>query len=241
MNDAQTLQFIKEAMASGYSAEDIKSYLSKQAAEPPTVREVIHGVIKEAGFVVNNMNEAFVQGILKEALDAGASFDQATNIARNVAQSAAVKQAAVEEQQKLAEYTTDFIKAAVEAGYTEQQGYQLLAYRLSNKTAVDGGMSDMLKDGPGGGLGDMGGGQPPMPPATPPPGPMPGGAPGGLPPGADLMGMLGGAGGQPGAAGMPPMDQNQVRQLLQLAMSGGGAAGGGQPPMPASHPAGLQA
>lgn len=233
MNDAQTFQFIKEAMASGYSAEDIRNYLSKQSAETPTVREVIHGVIKEAGFNVNSMNEAFIQGILKEALDAGATFAQATDIARNVANSAAQKQAAVVEQQKLAEYTSDFVKAAVEAGYTEQQGYQLLAYRLSDKTA-DGGMGDMLKPGMGGP--GAGGGQPPMPP---PPGPMPGGAPGGLPPGADLAGMLGGAGGgQPGAEGMPPMDQNQLMQLLQLAMSGGGAPGGEQPPMPAGPPAG---
>jgi DNA-binding transcriptional regulator YhcF (GntR family) len=234
MNDAQTFQFIKEAMASGYSAEDIRAYLVKQSSEPPTVREVIHGVIKEAGFVVNTMNEAFIQGILKEALDAGATFDQATNVARNVANSAAEKQAAINGQTKLAEYTSDFIKAAVEAGYTEQQGYQLLAYRLSNKTADDGGMGDMLKPGMGGP--GAGGGQPPMPP---PPGPMPGGAPGGMPPGADLMGLLGGAGGgQPGAEGMPPMDQNQLMQLLQLAMSGGGAPGGGQPPMPAGPPAG---
>lgn len=231
MNDAQTFQFIKEALASGYSAEEVKNYLSKQSAETPTVREVIHGVIKEAGFSVNSMNEAFLQGVLKEALEAGATFDQATNVARNIANSAAQKQAAINEHQKLAEYSSDFIKAAVEAGYTEQQGYQLLAYRLSDKTANDGGPGAMFK-GP---VGAPAGGQPPMVP----PGPMPGGAPGGLPPGADLMGMLGGAGGEPGAAdGLPPMDQNQLMQLLQLAMSGGGAPGGEQPPMPAGPPAG---
>lgn len=137
MNKQETMNFVKQALLQGASQEDIISALEKSAQEG-SLDSVVTSIVKQAGWEVNELNEGFIHGIMKEAKDSGYDIDTAVNIAKlSISKLASNKvvETPVYDEEKLAQYSGDFLKAAQEAGYSENQGLGLLRWSLSNKLA----------------------------------------------------------------------------------------------------------
>lgn len=210
MNDNQTIGFIKEALVAGYSRQQILDALTKQAEESKS-ESVVTTIVKEAGLPVNNFSVGFVEGVIKEGMEQGLSYQAAADLSKlclnKIAKSAQVEANRIDKQ-KLAAYCDDFVKAAVDAGYSEDQGYELLFWQLGQKKA--NADLDMFKSAPGG---MQSGGMP---------GPQPGGMPGGMMQGALGQPTPGPSMPAPVDAGAEQLDPALLQQLIAM-ISGGGA------------------
>lgn len=213
--------FIKRASQAGVPVDQIRTLVAqrfpapvvKQAAAQPvtTVDSVVTSLLKSAGIAKTHKTAGYTEGLLVEALEAGASFNEAVK----VAEAALQETKAVQLQSKTAEaakqapdfalYAEGFLKAALDAGYTDEQAKGMLTYRMKQANFME-----MFKQAPGAqqelpGM-NMAQGMGGMDPSQ-----MMGGAGGAgdaqaNPIIANLLAMLGGqGGGQPEMGGQPQM------------------------------------
>lgn len=223
--------FIKRASQAGVPVDQIRTLVAqrfpapvvKQAATQPvtTVDSVVTSLLKSAGIAKTHKTAGYTEGLLVEALEAGASFNEAVK----VAEAALQETKAVQLQSKTAEaskqapdfalYAEGFLKAALDAGYTDEQAKGMLTYRMKQANFME-----MFKQAPGAqqelpGMNmaqqDMGGVDPSQLMGGMDPSQMMGGAGGAgdaqaNPIIANLLAMLGGqGGGQPEMGGQPQM------------------------------------
>lgn len=215
-NDKQIIGFIKRASQAGVPVEGIKQLVAqkfgsveKQASQPEvTLDSVVTSLLANGGFQKSAQATGYVHGLLTEAIDAGATFSQAVKIAESAlveSKRAVTKQAAVKDNTEFAVYAEGFLKAALDAGYSDSQAKSLLTRVVHQKQANAGMMDPAMFKGavpdmaPQGGMPDMGG----MPPQ------------GGMPD-------MGGMGGEQDPAAM-----QQLQQAIMAMLSG---QGGQQPP-----------
>jgi len=154
------LGFIKRAGQAGVPVDQIKTLVAqyfpasveKQAAAQPatTVDSVVTSLLKNAGIAKTHKTAGYTEGLLVEALEAGANFDEAVKVAEVTLQ----ETKAVQLQSKTAEatkqapdfalYAEGFLKAALDAGYTDEQAKGMLTYRMKQANFIE-----MFKQAPG--------------------------------------------------------------------------------------------
>ena len=181
--DRQLQGFIKQALQAGVAADNIEQLVaqrfglaSKQAAaaanQAPSVDSVVTSLLSDAGLNKTAQTAGYVQGLLAEAIDAGASFGQACKVAELAlleSKQTLDKQAAETAAAELAVRQEGFLKAALDAGYDERQAREMLVHRYGSVKQADAGMmpqgmpgmDQLFKQSPSGGMGG-GGGQPDM-------------------------------------------------------------------------------
>lgn len=212
MNDNQLIvEFIKYAAVNGVPVEGIRqlveerfgAFAEKHASQPEqTLDAVVTSLLADCGLQKSAQSTGYVHGLLAEAIDAGASFQHAVKIAETAlveARSSVTKQAANE---GFAEYADGFLKAALDAGYSDGQAQELLQRAVYQKTANMAGSEAMFKQ--------------PLAPT------------GGMPPGMDAM--LG-AGGPPSMDGaQSQLDPGTMQQIVAMLSAGLGGQQQQQPP-----------
>ncbi|NBQ70189.1 MAG: hypothetical protein EBU46_15685 [Nitrosomonadaceae bacterium] len=196
-DDKLIVGFIKRAAEAGVPVDGIRQLVAqrfgsveKQASQPEQdLDSVVTSLLGNSGFEKSAQSTGYVHGLLTEAIDAGATFSQAVKIAEAAlveSKRAVTKQAA---DNGFAKYAEDFLKAALDAGYSDGQAKAMLKHVVAQKTAgVDGmqDIQDIFKTSPmAGGMQAMQGGMPAAPEAP---------NMGQLPPGAiqQLIAMLSG-------------------------------------------------
>ena len=237
-------QFINDALKAGMPREKIASLLSKadeistrgNKLQPKLAESYLDNTINQlltsTGFDKTASSVAYTHGLLKSAIDAGASPAEAMQITKAaLAQTYSnlthmQKVSAVQNDPNLYNYALGFVKSAVAKGYNEQEAWNYVVNLIDQeKQAAHGGnqmfKQDVSQGGPGGAPGGPGGD---------PTGGMgggPGGAGGGQPSEDDVMALL---------QSLPPEEQQQVLQQFLAMISGGqggpGGAGAGSPAMP---------
>ena len=191
-------EFIKRAQASGLTKEQAEQFvqqqmLSAKQAEAQQLEEFISNILNESEVEKTAQSVAYVEGVLKAAVESGCTIEQATGVSKvalaKVKQGIQEKRAATPSPE-LAQYANEFLKAASEAGLAYGQSVDLLKIAIqkqSNDPALMAQLQALL--GGQGGQGGQGG----MPPSA-----LGGGA--GSP--NVLQALLGGGGGMGGAPGM---------------------------------------
>lgn len=145
--------FIKRASQAGVPVDQIRTLVAqrfpapvvKQAAAQPvtTVDSVVTSLLKTAGIAKTHKTAGYTEGLLVEALEAGASFNEAVK----VAEAALHETKAVQLQSKTAEaakqapdfalYAEGFLKAALDAGYTDEQAKGMLTHRMKQANFME--------------------------------------------------------------------------------------------------------
>ncbi len=237
MNQAYVDSFIKQALSSGVPEEKIAALLHKAEEislrkSPKTAEEnlnlIVSNLLKEAGLQKTASSVAYTNGILKQALDSGATPDNAITIAKEALDATQArlnylsKISAIANDAELSNYAEGFLKAAMDAGMTEADATSALISQIDNIKLAS---SELFKQpvsgpdaGPEAGLGDDGA-----------PAPGQGG------PQEDPLQLI---------QSLPPEQQQALIQQL-LAMIGGGQGGPqgapqGNPSAPAAPGAGAQ-
>lgn len=237
MNEQYVASFVKQALAAGMPQQKIAQLLDKameissrgsvKTAAANHLDQIVSGLLQGAGLDKTASSVAYTNGILKEALDNGATPEQAIGLAKQALYKTTEdltvmsKMASISQKQEHAYYAEGFIKAAMGAGMNQADATRACV-GLFEKTA--GG--DMFKQGPQAG-GPPSGGDPSDPSG------------GGDPSQGDpSQGGPGGPGGGDSLNNIPPQLLMQLLQMLAQQQQGGQ---GGPPPgmMPPGGPPGM--
>lgn len=133
MNQQFINDFVKRATAVGLTKEQAEQFLTenffggKTAAQQ--LDEHITGLLSEAAVVKSAQTVAYVESLMKTAVENGASVDQATELAKVALDKGSFprvqqKQAAVDN--KAVAYAESFLKSASDAGLDKDQAINLL-------------------------------------------------------------------------------------------------------------------
>ena len=255
MNEAYVNSFVKQARAAGMPQQKIAALLDRayeissrgnvKSAADNHLDQLVTGLLGQAGLDKTASSVAYTNGILKEALDQGATPAQAMDCAKNALRKTSEdlttmgKMASIVQNQDYASYAEGFIKAATTAGLSDAdatRAFVNLFEREKRAHGHDGG--DMFKHTglPPGGDPSQGGPPGMDPGAGVPPG-MDDGSAGGPPGGDPSQGGPGGPGGQ-----IPPELLIQLLQMLaqeQQQQQGGQGGPPGMMPPPGGAPPGM--
>ena len=136
MNQQFIKDFVKRATDAGLTQAQAEQFLTenffggKTAAQQ--LDEHITGLLSEASVVKSAQTVAYVEGLMKAAVEHGASVEQATGLAKVALQQGEFprvqqKQASQNTvNEKAVAYAESFLKSAHEAGYEKDQAIELL-------------------------------------------------------------------------------------------------------------------
>jgi hypothetical protein len=206
--------FIKRAQEVGLSKEQAERFLSDnlnintKTAEQK-LDEVITSILTDSGVEKSAQSAAYIEGVLKAAIDKGCNDNQAIEFAKIAATNSNLKKMPPipnnngKNGEKMAAYAEGFMKAAQEKGFTEGQSLDLLKFAVNHGRQP----APVEKKADMGGMGGMDGG---MDPAMM----------------QQIMQMLQGGGGAAQQAAPPQGGGLDINSLLASLGGGGGGAGG---------------
>jgi len=154
MNDKYISAFIKQATAAGMPQQKIAALLDKayeigsrgsvKTAAANYLDQTVTTLLSSAGLNKTASSVAYTNGILKEALDQGATPEQAIEFTKRALYQTSnnlgtmSKLAAIAQNKDYASYAEGFIKSAIDAGMSQQDAAQTLVALFEREKRASG-------------------------------------------------------------------------------------------------------
>jgi DNA-binding transcriptional regulator YhcF (GntR family) len=154
MTDSNVNQFIKQARHIGISdvriaelvkkAQEIESRGSIKKTAGSSLDNLVSNLLNEVGFDKTASSVSYTKAVLKEALDNGCSPEGSVKVAQlvlnqtkdNLAQAAKVSE--ISKNAELAGWTEGFVKAAMEAGYSQHEAVNAAIHTIEKEKRAFG-------------------------------------------------------------------------------------------------------